>query len=242
MDFESLAKSDSEKGNYVRGWASTPDLDNQGDIVDPKGIEIDDFITNGYINYEHNPNKIIGVPTTNCYVDPDKGLYIEAKLFMDRPEAQKMWELAMSLKKNGVQRPLGFSIEGDVLYRDHENQSIVRGVRITGLALTANPANRKATWETLVKSMVAGNEVNPENMQGGEALRRQSLADSLVVLTYGLKDMNFADYRDFAKELDKMGNFNDDIAVTLMQLCYGYSKLEAQRIVKSNNEVKGEDK
>lgn len=229
MDMEDLVKSvnEEDKGCYIRGWASTPDLDSQNDVVDPKGIQIDEFLEFGYINYEHDSNKRIGVPTSNCYVDPNKGLYVEAKLLMDRPEARKMWDLAKSLVKSGVNRKLGFSIEGKVLGRDMNDQSIVRGVQITNIALTERPANKMATWETLVKSMTTGTEVNPTEMVDGSALRIQSLSDSIFNLTYQMKGLNFGEVRDIAKALDETERYSDEVATVLLQLGYGLSFKEA---------------
>lgn len=51
LDIESsIQKSQDEDGGenwYVRGFASTPDLDLQGDIVQPSGINIDYFVQYG---------------------------------------------------------------------------------------------------------------------------------------------------------------------------------------------------
>lgn len=46
-----LVKNDDgeeEEKWYVRGYASTPDLDLQGEIVQPSGIDIDYFIKSGW--------------------------------------------------------------------------------------------------------------------------------------------------------------------------------------------------
>lgn len=242
-DMASIQKSidGDEKGNYVRGWASTPDLDKQGDIIDPTGIDITDFLERGYINYEHNGEKRIGVPTRNCYVDPHRGLYVEAKLLMDRPEAKKMWDMAVSIAKSGSNEPLGYSIEGEVIARDSDNPAIIRGVKITNIALTSKPANTKATWETLVKSMTVGTEINPLEMEGGEALRIQALSDSIFNLTFKLKGLTLSDVSSIAKSLDETDRYNEEVAVLLLQLGYGMSYGDACKKINLLNNKDGVD-
>ena len=67
-----------EKGSngqiLVSGWASTGDRDFQGETVEPIGIDATYLFNNGWIDYEHDTNKVIGAPTSNSYVDTDKGL------------------------------------------------------------------------------------------------------------------------------------------------------------------------
>lgn len=231
----------SEKGNYVRGWASTPDKDKQGDAVLPKGINITKFLNRGYINYEHEKgdDKIIGVPTRNSFVDPDKGLFVEAKLFMDNPFARKMWDLASNIKKSGEDRPLGFSIEGFALSRDTKDASIITRVDITNVALTVNPANENATWEALVKSMTTGYEHGGTDQTNGSALRRQSLATKITDLTYGIKDTisKSEDWDEIAQLLDNEERYDEETAIILLQLSTGCSRDDAiSRLLDSKKE------
>lgn len=233
IDSTDLVKSieGDEKGNYVRGWASTPDLDRQGDIIDPKGINISSFLQQGWINYEHQAGDDfkIGVPTKNSYVDPKNGLFVEAKLMMSNPHAEEMWELATNMAKSNVDRPLGFSVEGSVVSRDREDSRIISGVNITNVALTTHPANPEATWEQLVKSLTTGTGIAPEDRVSAGALRRQSLAKQLRVLTYSMADMKLADWKEIAKSMDEEDRFDSDVAITLLQLSTGLSKQDAMK-------------
>lgn len=235
LDTQDLAKSinGGEHGNYVRGWASTPDLDRHGDIVLPSEMNINEFLSRGYINYEHKPGEQfkIGVPTTKSYIDPQRGLYVEAKLFMDNPYAQRMWELAKNISKNGVSRPLGFSIEGRFHGRDADNPAILRGVEIKEVALTTNPANTNATWEAFVKSFETGYEIDSVSQDGVASLRKQSLARQLRTLSFAIKDFKAKDWADVAKTLDEEDRFDDDLAVLFTQLHRGLSREEASKFV-----------
>lgn len=53
-------KEDTEQFSKVSGWASTPALDLQSDIINPKGIDISYFKEHGYVNYEHNQDEVVG--------------------------------------------------------------------------------------------------------------------------------------------------------------------------------------
>jgi hypothetical protein len=164
---ESISKSNensSEKAWYLRGYATTPDLDLQDDIVDPSGIDISHLISNGYINYEHyqGDEYRIGVPTDGTHVDPEVGLYVEAKLYKGNPYAKSIWNLATNIQKSGIDRKLGFSIEGFARQRDKKDPRIIKSTYITNVAVTTNPANPHATWDSFMKSFLAGYGITPD--------------------------------------------------------------------------------
>ena len=62
IDIEGSLKKSAQDGRgkewYVRGFASTPDLDLQGDIVRPSGLDIDYFVKSGWVNYEQNMQSV----------------------------------------------------------------------------------------------------------------------------------------------------------------------------------------
>ena len=132
--------------------ASTPDVDLQQEQIDPHGIDASYLLSDGWIDFEHDRDQVIGVPTKNTHVD-QKGLFLEAKLFKNMPQVQDIINLYHNIKDNHINRKLGFSIEGNVLERDEDDDSIIRQVQITGVAVTKNPANTDATWELVSKSI-----------------------------------------------------------------------------------------
>lgn len=246
---ESIKKSNdhsSEKAWYVRGYATTPDLDLQDDIIDPKGIDISHFITHGYINYEHyqGDEYKIGVPTEDTHVDPEVGLFVEAKLYKGNPYAKSMWNLANNIAKSGIDRKLGFSIEGFARERDKEDPRIIRKTYITNVALTTNPANPHATWEAFMKSFLAGNGITPDTQIGAAALNPEGLARSLYNLSWAIKEEDENDFHDvWAKVgnyLDAMDRFTPESAILFLQIAKGYSRSEAkekfERIMRMNTQ------
>lgn len=203
-------------------------------MVDPEGIIIDHFLSRGYINYEHQQGEQfkIGVPTKNSYVDRNIGLYVEAKLYKKNPYAKGMWDLANNIAKSGIDRSLGFSVEGEVHERDKADPRIIRKALITNVALTTSPANPNTSWETFMKSFLTGYSIDSVDQEGAASLRIESLARSLHNLSYAYKD--FSNTEDFAKVWKGIGEYLDSIerytpetAVMFLQLFKGYSRMEA---------------
>lgn len=153
LPFDKVSKSEDDNNTYtVEGYASTSDRDLQSETILPSGIDDSYLIENGWIDFEHDTDQVIGVPTKNTHVD-QHGLYLQAKLFKNMPQVQDIMKLYHNIKDNGIDRNLGFSIEGNVLERDEDDESIIRQVQITGVAVTKNPANTHATWELVSKSL-----------------------------------------------------------------------------------------
>lgn len=154
MPIDRVEKSgEGDEATYtISGMASTSDKDLQGETIDPQGINADYLLSDGWVDFEHDRDQVIGVPTENTYVD-SKGLFLEAKLFKNMPQVQDIIKLYHNIKDNHIDRQLGFSIEGNVLERDVSDDSIIRQVQITGVAVTKNPANTHATWELVSKSI-----------------------------------------------------------------------------------------
>lgn len=245
MDIESSLRKSNEEGKgeqwYVRGYASTPDLDLQGDIVQPSGIDIEYFKKHGWLNYEHKQDAkyAIGTPTDNCYIDFQKGLFVEAKLFQDNPFAQEMWALANSLQKSGDERKLGFSIEGGIRKRNERDNRIVEELIIKNVAITKSPANPNATWETFMKSWTTGHETNPDKQINGSALRTEELAQAITSLTWTAGITSGEDYsktwKDIAGYLETADRSTEESGILLLQLSKGISRDEATKFIKSRN-------
>lgn len=242
MDIEGSFRKSEEEGRgkewYVRGYASTPDLDLQGDIVQPAGIDIDYFVKSGWINYEHKQDAkySIGVPTENCYVDLEKGLFVEARLFQENEFAQDIWDLAKNIKKSGINRQLGFSIEGAIRKRDDMDNRVIEDLVIRNVAITKSPANPHATWDMFMKSWTAGHEINPAEQTNGAALRREHLAQAVTHLSYMYKMSNPKEYNDLwtqtSEYLDKSGKNTRETAVVMLQLSRGISRKQAEKFLK----------
>ncbi|HYL31930.1 MAG TPA: XkdF-like putative serine protease domain-containing protein [Stellaceae bacterium] len=129
--FVPLAKFDEEQRLAI-GYASTPALDSQGEIVKREAVEaaLPDYMRFANIREMHQPSAV-GVAQQ---ADLDaRGLRIAAKVVDD-----DAWEKV----KQGVYK--GFSIGGRVTSRDPDDQRVITGLDLTEISLVDRPANPEA--------------------------------------------------------------------------------------------------
>ena len=151
----------------------------------------------GFLKYEHQVGEcracganetanIIGVPTRIekgvQYHDPitkavKAGTGIWGELFKSglKKAADDVWDLMQAIKKSGFNRRLGYSIEGAYLPASDGLPANVRKCLITNVVITTKPVNGMA-WADMAKALTAGSGVtDPAQLEGGAALRRESL-------------------------------------------------------------------
>lgn len=244
-----LSKSAGGK-RIVRGYASTEDVDQQGEVILQKGIDFTPLLQSGFINYDHqyktlNGAKmpiIIGYPTKAEV--RDRGLWVEGELLKGDTStseqlklADEMWEMGMAFQKSGGYRSLAYSVEGGVLERkgNRITKSVVRHV-----ALTHKPVNAEATVELFAKSffVACGNcdkqgicnlDECAAHAQMKKAMSttsappmiRENLDHGMSGVLYGDKDCGHYD--------KQTGKFNGGIngAVEHLEQCQGYSKQQS---------------
>lgn len=229
-----IEKSDKEGKRIIQGYASTPSQDRQGESLVQKGMDITDFVSHGYLNYDHDNSIILGYPTGNTHID-DRGLWVEGELLKGIPMADQIWDLALALKKSGAPRKLGFSVEGKVIER--KGTTIVKA-KIYNCAITPNPVNTEATWEAVVKSFTtegmsksleAGYATTPESQTNGGALRQESLLSDIKNLAENLDNYNY--WSQVRNAMANGGNTTPAEMVVYLQLSKGISKKQALDIV-----------
>lgn len=258
VPIDKIEKSDDSsksKGTLtISGLASDDSLDWQGERVNPLGIDTTYFDKQGFIDWEHDTSKKIGVPIESKV--NQKGLFVKAKLFKNMPEVQDMVKLIDNLKAAGTDRTLGFSIEGQVNQRDPVNPSIIQSLMLTGMAVTASPANKDSSFKILTKSihksnlaaLQAGHSINPADQTGGEALKPESLAHCLTNLSYGLTSLKSCDPADYDQTIERVANLldanksvGDETNALFLQVFKGLSRSDAMQTIKSiNQSQKGE--
>lgn len=238
LPFEKSIKSDGAHGRFIHGYASTYHEDSVGDIILPSELDISSFMSRGYINYEHKPGDRykIGVPTDKTYIDPSRGLFVEAKLFDGNPYADKMWDIASRISSGQEEQTrdhmLGFSIEGRFSHRDMDDVRVMRNVRITNIALTVNPKNKNASWHAFTKSFTSGSEqkeIEPEYPEND--LRVQNIARGLKTLSYAVQDFSQEDWLKVAKSLDQEDRYDPTTASLFLQINKGISKEDASKLI-----------
>jgi len=144
---EKAAKKTKKSGRYdnmvIEGIASDSSIDSDEEVLEPKGFELERFMSMGWVNYEHrlrdDTKYIIGEPLEAKIVD--NKFYIKAKLFKERELARNLYDTMIMLKEVGSKKKIGWSIEGKAITRDVRNPKIVKKALITGIAITAQPKN-----------------------------------------------------------------------------------------------------
>lgn len=239
-----LVKSNETNKRIIRGYASTPASDRQGESLVQKGLDISDFIKSGWLNYDHDNSVILGYPTSNTTVD-ENGLWVEGELLEGVEMSDNLWNLALSLQKSSAPRRLGFSVEGKVIER--KGNTIVKA-KIYNCALTPNPVNTEATWEAVVKSfdpandiditkaLSAGHAVTPETQVDGGAFRKESLDSNIKVLAENLSNASF--WQEMKTNMANGGQVSDNELVVYLQLAKGLSRNESLEVLSKYNQAK----
>lgn len=173
--------SDNKKRGIIgkiRGIASTPDLDKEGERVLQEGLDISEFTQKGFLNWDHDNSKIIGYPDSRKTKMTKDGLFVEGYI-LDTDDGRRAWDTAIALEKSGTDRRLGFSIEGQVLKQD--NKGRILKARVTNVALTSMPVNPYTSWNTVAKSLVANNA-----QMGDNPFIKESLENAKIYCQKGL--------------------------------------------------------
>lgn len=145
--FVPLAKFDEERRLAI-GYASTPALDSQGEIVKREAVEaaLPDYMRFANVREMHQPSAV-GV-AQEAGVDA-KGLHIAAKVVDD-----DAWEKV----KQGVYK--GFSIGGRVTARDPADRRVITGLELTEISLVDRPANPEAVIDVYKRDLAKAGRRN----------------------------------------------------------------------------------
>jgi len=138
--FIPLEKLDAEQRLAI-GYASTPALDSQGEIVKREAVEaaLPEYMRFANVREMHRPSAV-GVAEA-ADVD-DKGLRIKAKVVDD-----DAWEKV----KQRVYK--GFSIGGRVTARDPADPRVITGLELTEISLVDRPANPEAVIDVYKRDL-----------------------------------------------------------------------------------------
>lgn len=151
----------------IKGIASTPDEDLQGEIVNQNGLDIS-FLKagRGTFNWDHQkgPENILGKIDNADFVKSDgkQVLAVKGYLFQHQERSKAFYNIMRSLRKTDGPR-VHMSIEGKILERDLTNRSHIRKARVEKVALTMDPVN-PYTYADLCKSLVTSEIPDPTQL------------------------------------------------------------------------------
>lgn len=159
----------------VFGLASTPNRDQQGEVVDLKGLDLSPIEKGrGIFNFDHKkgPENTIGVIDT--YKKDNEGLYLGGYLFKEHDRAKAIQQIMTSFSKSDRGR-MGMSVEGIIKQRNGKDGKTISKAVIHSCALTMNPVNTD-TYASLIKSLSGaevefegdslGTDLIPEEVEG----------------------------------------------------------------------------
>lgn len=227
ISVEKSTKSKEDKGWYISGLASTPDVDYQGEEIIPDGIDYKTvFKQNGWITYEHGKDvsDIIGEPV-DAYVD-DEGFHIKGKLYKNSAKAKEVWDFQNAVEKETESgRTLGFSIEGPVISRDPMNPNVITKMQVKNVTVTYHPANPNARMEVATKSISTEDTAT-------SPISSSALADSISLMSYVVGNSNKDKLLKSAEsKLSASGNLNDNALAMILQIGRGVSSQDAMSCI-----------
>jgi hypothetical protein len=195
-DVVSLLKADHHADEAdapwcIGGYASTVNKDRQDEVVVQKGLDFSEFVEHGWFNDNHSQatHDVLGAPDKpDGAVLKADGWFVKGRLFKHYPKARDIYTLAKSMEQEGVDRRLGFSIEGKIVERvgNRIAKALIRNV-----AITSAPVNTDCTWGLLYKSWATPTELKALDMgfqyppeAGGAALASEDLEGGELRVLY----------------------------------------------------------
>lgn len=190
--YKSASKAKDSRAKYnnmvVFGRATTNIKDRQAETLEPSGFLIDEFLSDGLVNLEHNyvrkgdPSAIIGEPI-DAYIKDD-AFFVKAKLYKGHKTAEALWDTLLLMKENGSKRKLGWSIEGKSLEKDPMNKKRITKAKIKNIALTFSPVGYN-TYADIAKGEQSKDYVEPvwdEKTTNGNFLLRQEVGGKVITV------------------------------------------------------------
>jgi len=162
---ETFGKSENPNGGdeeslvgRIGGIISSESMDQQNEILSQDGVDWSYFLSKGWFNYEHGsgPENVLGHPeaVSATTLDGKPATRVEGVLYLGKAKAKEIFETAQAMKKAGIDRKLGFSVEGQVVERDSQDKKKIRKSRVLNVAITAHPVHPDARLEILARSLV----------------------------------------------------------------------------------------
>lgn len=190
-----------EDGQYkrviIKGKASTPHQDKQGEWIDPMGCDIEDFKRISDDHIKGNSGTIGEI--IKAHKDHEAVWIDEAELYPELKQVQHIIGLSDALKKRpNSKMQLSFSIEGSATERDSVNPKRILKAKLTGAAVTLQPINPNATASLFAKSLNY-DESDFDALEKGEQLEQRRYL-------YEWKDSDGVEYKlTKSFEIEKSG-------------------------------------
>jgi hypothetical protein len=206
VDIVKSTNPSSNKNFKIKGLASTPTKDKEGDVLE-QNFDLSEF---KWINYEHgkNPSEVIG-EITKARVTK-RGLEIEGELYADNELAKEVYNLAVNMQKAGNGNKLGLSVEGRTIERDSKDKSKVKKAQLFAVAVCKTPMNGD-TFLDITKSLKQHNQnKNSKNMEGTSQYTDEEIQKAYAHLSNKEGDLEKGYKKGMAKEAETSLEEDDD--------------------------------
>lgn len=160
---------------FVRGFASTKDLDRGDEIVDPAAFigTKDQFMKNPVVLFNHDIDKPVGKITV--FEIQEKGLFVEAEFVAGVPDAENVWKLIDS----GVLRSFSIGYRPKLIEFNTEDDTMtIKDLELFEISVVTVPMNAEALF-----SVGKGGKINDikiitpdgEKLSYAEVLKRLNM-------------------------------------------------------------------
>lgn len=185
-------KASAPQGQQRRigGIITTESPDRQGEVVLTKGLDLSDWLKNGWYNDNHSKDTdgIIGYPDAaqkfqkgevlpNGQRAASNGYWAEGYLLEGHDRADRIWKLGKALQGTG--RSLGYSVEGNIHRRVGPKTVFKKSAKgkgtwvgntiakatVRNVAITNCPVNAETGLEMLSKSLQVVESMDPDDFE-----------------------------------------------------------------------------
>lgn len=182
--FLTISKTDEDQ-RMVYGFATTPDLDSDGEIISLEAVKaaLPEYLKFPTLREMHQPKAVGTVKEAEIKNGEAEGLWIGAKVV-----TEEAWKLV----KEGVYK--AFSIGGNVL---RKAGNMITGLELVEISLVDVPANKAAVIEL---------------WKAGKLSKNAEMVYSLSNLMIQAKDLvSWLEHQDKKKEAKQMGKIMEQI-------------------------------
>jgi hypothetical protein len=179
VDFFEKADAPAGQRRRIGGVISTENRDQEGEVILQRGLDLQPFLTKGWLNDNHSKataDGVLGYPQSvkqfqkgerlpNGKIAKAACTWFEGYLLEGWPPADKVWNLGKALKGTG--RQLGYSVEGSIVKRvgaktvfkksrdgdggQWVGDTVAKAV-VRNVAITNCPINADTSMEVLAKA------------------------------------------------------------------------------------------
>jgi HK97 family phage prohead protease len=179
LDFQAKAKGDVL---MIEGFANRAIVDRGGDLVDPKGMDLKNFMKNPILLFNHNPDFPIGKVTD--IQASDEGLFVRAQISSSK--ADKITGVR-DLVREGALKSFSIGFSSNDEEKNEEGVNVIKSGELLELSVVGIPMNQDSQFRVISKKLKSMN-VGERNKVAKEAHASGHEVDE--ILQANIKSLN----------------------------------------------------